>query len=530
MLISKTVIMKWHPGNKKWYEGKDYIFTNWKDEFEVRVEDLPDGSNIFVEVKCDGLNCTSPITKPMKWHTYKIIVHKDNTYYCKKCASQLFGIDKIKKLQLQKSISFYQWCYNNLPKKLADLILERWDYELNIDKNGKVLTPKDVTYSSAGLNQKGYWFKCLINSEHKSEQKHIVTFVRGAKSLDCNQCNSISITHPHLIKYLVNIEDAFEYSFGSDKDVFLKCPDCRQEKKMKMKTLVNCGFACPKCSDGISYPNKFMFNVLDQLKNLNKINEFETEKSFDWLQFEFKEKFRKGFIDFYFGVNGKMYGIEMDGGFHEKDNNMNGQTKEESKFIDNEKDRVCQEHDIKVIRIDSLKSEWEYIKNSAINSVLPQVINFAEEDIDWLKCHKYACSSLVKTICDLWNNGINNVTKIVSELKIGKKAIIKYLKQGTKLGWCDYDPKVEINKNFELIHKNNCRKVICLTTGEVFSSQKEAGEKYNINPRRISDCCNNKIDSIGSLKTGEKLIWKFYNDYLKELSEKKDSSFIFGGG
>lgn len=40
-LISKTVMVRWHSINKKWYESKGYIYTKYKDEFEVKVEDLP---------------------------------------------------------------------------------------------------------------------------------------------------------------------------------------------------------------------------------------------------------------------------------------------------------------------------------------------------------------------------------------------------------------------------------------------------------------------------------------------------------
>jgi len=53
MLISKTVIVKWHYMNIKHYEGKGYIFTKWKDEFEVKVEDLSLGSSAIVKVLCD---------------------------------------------------------------------------------------------------------------------------------------------------------------------------------------------------------------------------------------------------------------------------------------------------------------------------------------------------------------------------------------------------------------------------------------------------------------------------------------------
>jgi hypothetical protein len=54
MLLTKVVIMKWNPKNRKYYEEKGYIFTKWKDEFEIKIEDLAHGSDIItVDVECD---------------------------------------------------------------------------------------------------------------------------------------------------------------------------------------------------------------------------------------------------------------------------------------------------------------------------------------------------------------------------------------------------------------------------------------------------------------------------------------------
>jgi hypothetical protein len=66
-------------------------------------------------------------------------------------------------------INFEQWCVENLFKEESDRIISRWDYNLNIDKNGKVIKPNDIGFSSNGFNRKGYWFKCLDHPEHGSE-------------------------------------------------------------------------------------------------------------------------------------------------------------------------------------------------------------------------------------------------------------------------------------------------------------------------------------------------------------------------
>ena len=53
MLITKIVTIKWSTRNKNIYVLKGYIFTKMNDEFEVKVEDLSDGSNYSVSVMCD---------------------------------------------------------------------------------------------------------------------------------------------------------------------------------------------------------------------------------------------------------------------------------------------------------------------------------------------------------------------------------------------------------------------------------------------------------------------------------------------
>lgn len=51
------------------------------------------------------------------------------------------------------------------------------------------------------------------------------------------------------------------------------------------------------------------------------------------------------------------------------------------------------------------------------------------------------------------------------------------------------------------------RGVKCITTGEIFTTIKEAQEKYNT--KHISDCCRGKMKTSGKLKDGTKLIWEY---------------------
>ena len=148
-----------------------------------------------------------------------------------------------------------------------------------------------------------------------------------------------------------------------------------------------------------------------------------------------------------------------------------------------------------------------------MNSELPQLFNFSEDDIDWLNCYETGCKSLVKTVCEIWNQGIYKTVKISEILKISLQSVGRYLKQGVELGWCNYNPQEEV-----------CHRVVCLTTKEIFNSLRDASNKYNVGSPSISACCSDdKKKSAGKLPDGTKLIWMYYEDYiLKSEKEIKD--------
>jgi len=60
----------------------------------------------------------------------------------------------------------------------------------------------------------------------------------------------------------------------------------------------------------------------------------------------------------------------------------------------------------------------------------------------------------------------------------------------------------------------SAKKIICITTGEVFDYITQASEKYNINKGHIGGCCMGRNKTCGKLEDGTKLVWKYYEDYL----------------
>jgi len=515
MLITKEVWVGVSSSNIQYYENLGYEIPRYYNEhhkimlvkkgtkIKVNVNDLPNGSYVLVDVRCDGCE---EILENMHWKDYKRSVREDGKYYCHKCNMRLFGAEKIRKIKLNNGISFGQWCYDNKPKNIADIIIKRWDENLNIDKDGNKLSPFDVGFRSNGFNKKGYWFKCLDHLEHESEQKNINSFVGGNGSITCNQCHMIAITHSYSIDNFVNKEDPYKYPAGSNKKVPMKCSDCGLEKLITITNYFYQGFGCPRCSDGISFSQKFLFNLFEQL--LDK--DFQVElsiKTFKWCN-KYKYDFYLNKID---GIICECHGIQ-----HYEESNNNWATLEETQGNDFDKEWLARSNKIiNYIILDCRESTLKWVKNSIMNSKLPRLLNFKEEDINWEKCYEASFKSFVKIACDLWNKGMKSVAKIANELKLGKKAVGKYLKQGVELGWCNYDPKEEMRKQYILMGEKSSKKVICLNTGEIFNSQTEASIKYNINSCGISACCVKRLNSSG--KYLEKpLFWMYHDEYLAQ--------------
>ncbi len=431
MLLTTTVKVKWHRNNKEWYMNKGYSYTKIGDEFEIKVEDLSDkNNNIKVEVKCDYKNCKNPNIKYVSWYIYRKSILKYGKYYCKNCATELFARDKMIKTRIKNGKSFEQWCIEHNRQD----ILDRWDYELNDYR------PNEITYGTF----KKYYFKCL-KGIHESEFKSICDFTSGEKGvMDCRQCNVVIATHPELVKYFVNKEDVYKYSYGSQEKVDIICPNCKHIKNMYIRSLIKHGMSCPKCGDGVSYPEKFMFNLLEQLLNDN----FQVQLSktiFKWCN---KYKY-----DFYISKINCI--IETHGLQHYKEFNRKTSLKEIQKN-DKIKEILAKDNGISnYIILDCRDSELEWIKNSIMNSQLPNLLNFKEKNIDWLKCHEFSLNSLVKMACDLWNKGMNNVLLISIKLKLNRNTITRYLKQGVKLGWCGYDPEEEMRKGGIMTKEKN---------------------------------------------------------------------------
>lgn len=333
----------------------------------------------------------------------------------------------------------------------------------------------------------------------------------------CNQqivkgFNDIATLDPEIASWFTNKEDTYIYTCHSNKKVDFTCPTCgHQMKKNLNQVSKDRDLRCPICKDGISYPNKFIFNSMLQIED--KLDFLDREYQPEWCKFPFKDYERQGIYDIYFCINGKEYIVEMDGGFHDKYNHMSGQTVEESHYIDEQKDLLAEKQGIHVIRIDSdykgFEDRYEYlrtnIENSELKDILPlNLIDFDEANI------KSQTSLLVET-CKLWDKGYK-ACEIITELHIPECSVSTYLKTGQKYGLChNYSAR-------ESYRRSTGRKVICINTREIFDTIRDAEKYYKVDG--IGNCCEGKTHSAGKHKTTkEKLFWLFYEDYRKMTEE-----------
>lgn len=351
-----------------------------------------------------------------------------------------------------------------------------------------------------------YKYKCL----NCGNEDWIVDYsLSDYQHCGCNACcippkkivkgiNDIATTNPWMIKYFVNPDDATKYSKFSNARVDMKCPDCgRSHNKKKIGDVYhNKNLTCP-CQDGWSYPNKFMYSLLEQIGVY-----FETEKFFDWSN--------NRLYDDYIEYDGLKIITEQHGQQHYfRQFNKNSRTVEEEIKNDKYKYDLALSNGIdRYFIIDSSTSTLEHMKDSIINSGLLVELDVDENIIDWLLCDKFATSNFAKQVCEYKNNHPYLLhTEIANNLHISYGTVSKYLTKGLKLGWCNYDRyddlKTKRDNGFML---TNQRPIHCISNGKYYRGSREFVEEYEkeygkkLDARNIRHVCEGKRNHVNNLK------------------------------
>jgi len=383
--------------------------------------------------------------------------------------------------------------------KIANLLgikTSKYKYKVGQIINGIEII-EQVRYRKSKYKEKGYKYRC-INDGYVGECTE--SSIKGGSG--CPVCsnnlvikgiNDIATTNPELLPYIVNKEDAYIYSIGTKTKIKTQCLHCGYQKELQPNLLKNHIFKCLRCGDGVSYPEKFIFCLLEQLNV-----DFVTQKIFGWS--------KKKLYDFYIPELNII--IETHGLQHYEFRGGKWSLLENEKANDQFKQRLAGDNEIEnYIVLDCRESDMEWIKQQVCNSKISNLYDLSK--IDWMECHKMGLSSKVKEACNLWNNYSSNTKIISEEMKLSRNTVINYLKQGVKLGWCDYDPK----KNIVDAGKNTSKRTKAVIMYDenngmlgVFNSITELSkislEKFGVelNQPYISYVCNGKKDHYKGYK------------------------------
>lgn len=345
---------------------------------------------------------------------------------------------------------------------------------------------------------------------NKCGEEHQIVNPRNLINGDtkCIRCNGIrrvlvgyndyATTHPNHTLLLKDKEEAKTFTHSSTKRVDTVCPICGTEKNMRVADLTKHGICCPKCSDKISYPNKFMWNLLSQLKI-----DFENEVVFDWSQNK-----RYDFV-----VERNI--IEMDGGFHKGSKYNSYETVKE---IDDLKDELAISNGYNIIRIECYTSDFEYIKNKILDSELKIILEI--DNVNWVELEKeLITNNLVKVASNIFNEylGIKNISDMAKLMNVTTAKFSAFLRTATRIGLANYNATDSKNGAYDVSRGLDFGKeCICLNDGKTYPSCKEAEKEYNLTK-----------DSVGRICRGDRLsCHNFRFDFInttKEIQDKKKS-------
>lgn len=321
----------------------------------------------------------------------------------------------------------------------------------------------------------------------------------------CIGYNDLQTTRPDIAILLKNEDDKTKYTEYSKQKVIFKCPNCGLEMLKSINYVCTNGLRCNRCSDGVSFPNKFMYNILYQIKD--ELDYLQHEYTPEWCQFIIDGKQRKGRYDIYFIYNKKKYIIEMDGGLgHGKKQRNKNADKDHSLEIDFIKEKLATERNICVIRINSdyehIENRYEFILNQILTSELN---NFLPLDkVDFRKACVDSSESNKVLAWELYNQGYS-VKFIAEKLNTWTTTIRSYLIEGKKL---NITPLYTTQENK---YRSNSHEVYCVTTNMYFRSIIDASKYYDIHPSTISKNCRG-VSNYGGIYNGVRLQWIYYKN------------------
>ena len=275
----------------------------------------------------------------------------------------------------------------------------------------------------------------------KNDSRHIFytnpTYLLGG--MHCPYCtghrvdstNSLNSLRPDLTQCLKNKEDGDKVTLKSEVVLELKCPNCGFEKNQTAKELTRYGFSCLVCGDNISFPNKFIRNMLKML-NIPFVPEWKDS----WTEGKrYDVKFEK---------DGQNILVEMDGGFHKRETQY--KTLKTNQETDRLKNELAKKNGYKLIRINCDISDAKTIFKNIKNSELSDILDL--KDFNWKECAIRSSKSILVEICKFYNINPNiSMKELGKKFDVNPKTALKYLRKGKEIGLCSVLVKEKKRRN-----------------------------------------------------------------------------------
>lgn len=294
-------------------------------------------------------------------------------------------------------------------------------------------------------------------------------------------------TNPEIAKLLLNQDEGYELMAGSGKATDWVCDKCGHI--IRNKTVLDVckrGLRCPNCSDGVSFPEKFVANMLSQLNC-----DFIHNKTTAWSggkQYDFLIESISLIIETH-GIQHYEHGFSCIG------SKRRPRTLEEEIANDLYKKNLAISNGIKnYIELDCRYSDFDYIKKSILNSRLSELFDLSS--IDWSECQKSTTTSNIILCANLWNDGIKNTADISKITKLNICTVISCLKKAKESGLCDY---VKYNRKKD---KTKYRNILCIETEKVYECEDDF-IKDGYNRKTVLGCCG------GTRETAYGKHWKY---------------------
>ena len=274
------------------------------------------------------------------------------------------------------------------------------------------------------------------------------------------------------------------------------CPNCDYIFFQMPSKIVNNKSFCQRCNDKCSYGEKYISEFLNQLNEV-----YDKEKKFDWSDNR-RYDFYLPLYSLIIEVHGKQHYCSSDFSY------LGGRTYLEEQMNDEYKRELAMANGISwYVELKSSDS-FDFVHN-IMQSILPTILNFKYDDVDWELCHQQAIKSKTFEICNYYESTEKDINVLAQKFHCSYNTIRQHLKNGSLIGICSYSSiqskKIGIRKSVDKMIAERAKPVVQINNKnhiiKEFPSIQAAQRELKIS--HIWDCL------VGRRKTAGGYKWKY---------------------